>query len=261
LIRDLEDYHTQLERALADEYREIVVGGIGIPPSEAARIVAAGKAEDDWIPAPVALGQPCPLSYEEVRELYATNSSTSADDDRNVDHALPKVTDLLPPEQIEQLFHSEDDLKEHSVLDRRYWPSVRFSQSHIQFLPSLKRELRAILEALKPIDPWKLAAIEVGRSNRLNQSPWASLLRKIEETERLDLESQEQLILHRPEVSDRSTLQTQLTVAGEILGHLQKGGRLGSLTLILRPGWKAVLSGWRVNGRRGTRSRVEPFVK
>ena len=93
-----------MQKACADEYREVVVDGRGVSPTEAARIVAAGKSKDDWIPAPVGVGEPCPLTEAEVRELYATNSSTLLDDDRNVDYPLPETSDLLSPLDVEALF-------------------------------------------------------------------------------------------------------------------------------------------------------------
>ena len=93
LIEELGLRQQEVQKARKDEYRDVIFNGNGIAPSDAARIVAEGTGRHDWIPGPVALGEPCPLSAAEVRELYGTNNSTRADDDRHVDDSLP---DQLP---------------------------------------------------------------------------------------------------------------------------------------------------------------------
>ena len=91
LIHEMELRQDQLRKALSDEYRDIVFSGRAIAPSQAARIVAAGRGGHDWIPSPVALGEPCPLTVAEVRDLYATNTLTVPDDDRLLLYPLPDL--------------------------------------------------------------------------------------------------------------------------------------------------------------------------
>ena len=138
-----------------------------------ARIVAAGKSKDDWIPAPVALGEPCPLSEAEVRELYATNSSTLLDDDRNVDYPLPETSDLLPPLDVERAIQQLSELAENAQPDQRHWPAVTFTSHHIQGLSSLIADLRSAVGEFATVEGWRLAALDAGRNLAPGPQPMA----------------------------------------------------------------------------------------
>ncbi len=250
LIHELERLQSELQKACADEYRDVVVDGSGILPAEAARFVASGKSSDNWIPAPAAPGEPCPLSMAEVRELYGTNASTRLDDDRYVDYLLPEIFDLLEPQEVERAIHQSADLAESAQFESRYWPAVTFTTNHIQSLSGLIAELRSAVNDFATVEGWKLAALDAGRNPRQGRNPWLSLLVRIEETEKLAVESEEQLIVHRPEVEEQSPLRAQILVAGEVINHLARGGRLGWITLSVHSAWRKALSGWRVHGRQ-----------
>lgn len=108
-IKFLQALQEQLRNARADEYRDVVFGGAAVSPSDAARTVAAGRETHDWIPGPVALGAPCPLSVSEIRELYTTNDSSTVEDDQHVDCPLPEPTRLPAPHVMASLFQQTDD--------------------------------------------------------------------------------------------------------------------------------------------------------
>jgi hypothetical protein len=52
LIEELGLRQEELKNARADEYRDVVYGGIGTVPSNAARFVAKGTGKHDWVPGP-----------------------------------------------------------------------------------------------------------------------------------------------------------------------------------------------------------------
>ncbi|MGD9858169.1 MAG: AAA domain-containing protein [Planctomycetaceae bacterium] len=110
LLEELVKLQEDLKNARADEYREIVIGGKGIPPSDAARLVSQGRGQHDWIPSSVAFGEPCPLSASEVRELYATNELTRPNDDRLVERPLPSAAELPLPDDIARSFLGMEDI-------------------------------------------------------------------------------------------------------------------------------------------------------
>ncbi len=247
LIAELGLRREELKNARADEYRSVVYGGNEIAPSEAARIVAAGTGRHDWVPGPVALGEPCPLSAAEVRELYETNASTRPGDDRYLDRSLP---DQLPvPGDVARWFQQSDQLAECGQLDRRHWPKVGFKPGHIGQLESLITELKTTVQEFAAFDGWKLAAVDARRHPQPDGGPWDHLLRKIDETVELALQVQTDVVVHRPQVSEESPLQAQSVLALEIHEHLLRGGRLGWLWLPWRLHWKKALSIWTVQGR------------
>ncbi len=72
----------ELSRARADEYRDVTVSGKSWMPSDAARWVAKEKGRCSWVPSPVSLGAPLPLSESELIELYSTNQSVPIEAER-----------------------------------------------------------------------------------------------------------------------------------------------------------------------------------
>ncbi len=79
LIVELSAKQRALVEARQDEYRDLIVGGSRTSPSDAARFVSQNADRDAWIPGPVEVGVPAPVSDAEVRELYSTNVQISAE--------------------------------------------------------------------------------------------------------------------------------------------------------------------------------------
>ena len=247
LIEELGLRQEELKNARADEYRNVVYGGTEFAPSGAARIVAAGTGKHDWVPGPVALGEPCPLSAAEAREIYETNASSRPDDDRYVDRSLP---DRLPePENVSRWFQQSDQLAEGGQLDCPYWSRVDFTTGHIDELVARVSELKATTQEFATFDGWKLAAMDVRRHPQSDGGPWELLLRKLEKTVELALQTQTDVVVHRPQVREELPLRAQSVAAVEIHAHLLHGRRLGWLWLPWRLHWKKALSIWTVHGQ------------
>ena len=249
LMKRLQSLQEQLKNARADEYRDLVYGGKRVSPSDAARTVADGRGLHDWIPGPVALGEPCPLSNAEVQELYATNQSTQVEDDQFANRPLPEESDLPTPQVVALLFRQSGQLAERDRLDWRYWSDAHFTPAHISQLDSVVTELTAVVTEFFSFEGWKLAAVDAGRNQLPGGGPWSHLLTRITEGVELARLLETDIVVHGPEVVDESSLQPQLVAANELLMHLSEGRKLGWMSLTFRPSWKQALSNWRVKGR------------
>lgn len=130
LLARLGEAYQQLVDARADEYRDVVVGGQSWSPSEAARKVTNEKGQNDWIPAPIALGAVMPLSEGELIELYRTNVTLSSEDESELSGILPELNTILTPDEFEALVKERDRL---ASLDRNcrsdLWDSLSANQS------------------------------------------------------------------------------------------------------------------------------------
>ena len=247
-IERLQSLQDQQKNAIADEYRDMVYGGTRFSPSQAARIVAEGVGVHDWIPGPVALGEPCPSSAAEVQELYATNESTQPEDDLSVDRPLPMESDLPTPQAVASLIRQLNQLDQSRQFDNRFWSNRELLITNIGNLESIAAELRVVVTDFFGFDGWKLAAVDAGRNQVPGGGPWSQLLTKIMEALELSRIVQSDIVLHRPEVADESSLQQQFIAANEMLTYLSEGKKLGWLTLNLRSSWKVARSAWQVNG-------------
>lgn len=102
LIDELESRENELREAIADEYRDVVVAGKSFDPSEAAKLIASAGEAGKWIPGDMAAGQACPLSPQEVHELYRLNTELRRDQEDGLSGTLPRLDDLPSPEILRE---------------------------------------------------------------------------------------------------------------------------------------------------------------
>ncbi len=147
ILEQLAKARKELLSARSSEYDDIVLAGKPYPPSTAARFVAR-ETKDNWIPAPVVLGQPLPLSFDELAELYRSNVTVSSTDQTELEGELPELELLLRPEEFRVLV---DDQAKLEQLDRklyeRFWSAA--SSAHLLVCPHCKTKNRIAKEAAK----------------------------------------------------------------------------------------------------------------
>jgi very-short-patch-repair endonuclease len=245
----LERSREDLRRARADEYRDIVFGGTSVTPSEAARKVTAGRGQHDWIPGPVALGEPLPLSAKEIEELYATNASTFPEDERLAKWSLPPAEIILSPDEFSRALEAKQ-----AEIDNRLWESIPSLLGKEQDIRELAQEFRDAIAEFKRFEGWQLAAVDAGRDHAGMRRPWDELLQKTKEVREMVAEARADFIKHCPEVVDDPALDLQLTMAGEIREHLRAGGEIRERRFFfvraIRKRWQSAYEAWQVNGRR-----------
>ena len=257
LVQRIHELQTELHHARANEYREIVFGGKAYSPADAARRVATGQ-KDDWIPGPVAPGETLPLSPREVEELYLTNTLTQPEDEKYASVPLPEPQILLSPDDFELSLRKSEELSSAGVHDQRFWLGVRFTTIHIDHLRKLIQDFRDITDEFRRLDGWRLAAVDAGRTTRVDGGPWEHLIGKIEEAKGLVDAAAIELAKFCPEVANSPPFEAQRGTAREIIDHFSRGGRLDWLRLLTRPQWKNALTVWRTRGR--SPSNIEEFV-
>jgi hypothetical protein len=148
LIEQLEVLHAELLKARTDEYREIVINGRSVSPSQAARKVANGVGKHDWIPGPVAAGEPLPLTQGELVELYATSPKTTPEDDLHVDDPLPVVDDILTPAEFRQTVEQQAAFSNQSEGHiNALWKAAKFTTQHLSKLDELMQSFVAAIHS------------------------------------------------------------------------------------------------------------------
>jgi hypothetical protein len=252
LFKKLQLRQAEALEARAAEYRDIVIAGAVFSPSDAARRVAEGRGKHDWIPSPIAPNHPLPLSESDVAELYATNQSTSAEDERYVDEALPSLHDLPAPDDFERSITQVGSLAAEGQHDQRLWPNAQFTTRHIEQIERLTQSFSDIVAEIKELREWQLAAIDAGRRGTSTREPWEHLLGKIQETTQLGRDGHLETLRLSPQVLDDSGLISQLAVARAIRKHLLAGGKLNWWSLLIHSDWKSRCRKWTVNGKAPT---------
>ncbi|RYZ89046.1 MAG: hypothetical protein EOP06_09935, partial [Proteobacteria bacterium] len=266
LIRDLQNTRAALLEARGGEYRHIVLQGETLLPSEAARFVADGKDSVAWIPGPLTKGVSCPLSLLELNALYASNLSISVADEEELSLSLPSPGQLLSPESFAKLVEGEKSFQGQDLsYGEEYWQNpeqiIGSDNPDLGLLQSLQSQVQKALQPLVEMQDWKLAAVAAGRSGGTECEVWNSLLRLIESVRAKGRAGQESFLTHGPELSTTIDLDAQETLLAEIYAHLQGGGNLGGLTLLLHRPWKPVIETTLVGGNRpSTKDHFESLL-
>jgi very-short-patch-repair endonuclease len=118
LLKAIDECEAKILAIREGEYRDIVIGDEPVPPSSAARTVAAGAIEHDWIPEPVMPGAAMPVAETEVYELYRTNEALSGDDERELDSTLPELESLVDPDLFDRIVAERRHLHEAGEVKR-----------------------------------------------------------------------------------------------------------------------------------------------
>jgi very-short-patch-repair endonuclease len=250
LLNTLDEIRKQLTEARGQEYRDIAMGGTCWAPADAARQVMQEKETHGWIPGPVAALAPPPLSPGELADLYRTNVSISREDENELSGHLPELRDLPKGEDFETNV-SERNRLGMADLDLR---SDLWESGTVQSSPGEIEELGAALaQAVEPLsgkDKWKLAAVYAGRYGEVRRQSWDQLISFVRLVHREAANAQESFVKYGPEASSDSVVKQHERIAGEILAHLEDGGKLGSFTLFTHKSWSQFLEQTKVNNAR-----------
>jgi very-short-patch-repair endonuclease len=250
LLKKLDEIRKQLIEARADEYRDIAIAGKSWAPADAARQVVQEKEAHGWIPGPVAAVAPLPLSPGELADLYRTSVSVSREDETELSGHLPELHDLPRAEDFEASVNERNRLGlEDLALRSDLWDSG-VPQSAPEEIETLTAALIQAVEPLSGKDKWKLAAVYAGRYGDVHRQPWDQLVAFVRLVHREAANAQESLVKSGPEISGDIKREEQERIVGEILAHLEDGGKLGSFALFTHKSWSKFIEQAKVNNAR-----------
>src|SRR5215831_5164834 len=250
LLKKLEELRNQLSEARADEYREVALGEKHWSPADAARKVAQEKEFYGWVPGPVAAVAPLPLSGGELTDLYRTNVSLSAEDEAALSGPLPEMHDLPRPEDFDSSVSERNRLRMEDLDFRSdLWQSGAAQGTTDEF-EALIANLTQAVEPLSGNDKWKLAAVYAGKYGGPHRQPWEQLVTLVRKVHEEAAAAQETLVKCGPQLPDAADPEELQSIATEILGHLEQGGKLGSFALLTHKAWSQFIDCAKVNRAR-----------
>src|SRR5713226_573819 len=250
LLKKLDDVRNQFADARADEYRDIIIASKSLAPADAARKVAQEKDTLGWIPGPVAAVAPLPLSPGELADLYRTNVTVSREDEAELSGHLPELHDLPRPEDFEGSVSERTRLgMEDLDLRSDLWQSGA-AQGSPDELESLAASLSQAVDPLSGKDKWKLAAVYAGKYGDAHRQPWDQLVGFVRRVHREAANAQESFLKFGPQLSREHPLEDQDRIAGEILAHLEGGGKLGAFALLTHKAWSNFIDATKIKNAR-----------
>ncbi|MBP6859078.1 MAG: AAA family ATPase [Candidatus Magasanikbacteria bacterium] len=249
IIGELRNVRQKLFDAREDEIREIVFGGKGIQPIEAAKKVREHEAVDGWIPGPVNLGTGLPITSTEVIELYQTNKTINFEDEREFSSQRPDLSKLPTVTEFSKL---EIDIREASAKDiifgKEYWnDGAQFVQP--EEVEQLVASASKAIEFFKDSEPWQMEAVQAGRDGDLSKKPWESFAEFIDGSWEEIQELNGLIMKYGPAISDSRPAHEVLPIINEIVIAIENGGSLGLFTKVTKRHWFQLLSTVQISER------------
>ena len=258
LVAEVHRLQSAVLDARQDEQREIVIAGEGVRPIDAAKEVAAGAGQHDWIPPDIILGQPLPLSTAEFAELYRTNESVSRDDEKVLTAPLPDTVAMPNPADFASLCAERRDL---GNTDRSYrselWNAPPGAPAE-----ALDAPLEAANEAVavrRNLPTWTARLIEAG-AVPAERRIWDDLLTEIDAVRGEALAAQSLVLTHTPKPAPDLGIDRAAEVYAVIANEVERTERPPTLLgLLMRPEWKTAVHGATVGA--GAKPRLPEHFK
>ena len=249
ILEQLRETRRKLLAARQDEYRSLLIAGEEYSPAHAARFVEANRIGNDWIPGPVALGQPLPLAQGELHELYRTNSLLTLADEQEAKGLLLQPTQIISPTDFNKLV--EESKQPEGRLTANFshlWLETKSSEWEELLL--LGQRLQRAVEMIEEDSLWCLEVIAAGWDGGAAQEVWESLISLVEMVAEQAVQAKKMLLEYGPiltyEPGEEEEIEGLLV---EIQQYVLAGGKLSSLKLLTtKRKWKGIIDKGRVNG-------------
>lgn len=260
--RSMQESLAMLRRQLRDarfsEVDEIVFSGEGIRPKEAAKRVRAEQHVHGWIPGPLETGALCPLTAEEVRQLYKTNAQLAVTDENSLETAQPNVTRLVKPTDFRQLATERTTAREIAERNRpELWDSSTMESCSAAQLWELHGRVQAASAVLGEERQWLREVLFAGWTGGDLRNAWIDLLEAVRSIGDDAATAQRAILQYGPELPEESVPREAAALLGEIIGHLESGRALGLVTKLRHPAWHKLIDACRVEDR--TPSSLDHF--
>lgn len=231
ILKKLEEDSVSIRRF---EFTDLVLNGESISPSEAGKFI---KENLDllWIPSPVVLGAPIPLSVEEIHFLYESNIMISIEEEIALADDLPNPEKILQPSEAEELLSSIRSLDKNLLsYGEKFWSADDQQIIQLNKLTEIANGFWAILAN----NPWLNECIEAALHYGESESPWHQLTKIARDTNHKIKEREFYANIHLPILNEDHRLE----IATEILAHVSSGGSINSFNLMLKPAWKKFIN-------------------
>ena len=247
LLKQLRETRRKLLAARQDEYRSLLIAGEEFSPAHAARFVEANRLGNEWIPGPVALGQPLPLSQGELNELYRTNSLLTLADEHEAKSLSLQPTQIIRPTDFNKLVEESKQL-EGKLTDRftHLWQETNNSEP--EGLLHLGQRLQRAVAMIEEGSHWSLEVIAAGWDGGAAQEVWESLISLVEKVVEQAIQSKKLLLEYGPNLPYAPGEEEEIEgLLVEIHQYVRSGGKLSGLKLLTKRKWKGIIGVFQID--------------
>jgi len=252
--RKLLDVSGALRRQLRDarfsEVEEIVLGGEGMSPIEAAKRVKAGADRDSWIPGPLQPSTLCPLTDIEVRRLYASQGVLASNDEVQLAVSQPLLTELVTTADFRLLVAEQAAADSRAKAHRpELWDQNSVASYTAVQLQNLHQRVRQSVAMLAEEQHWLREVLFAGWAGGGLQDAWQDLLAAVEALTGEAGTAQRLIMAHGPELPQGRPVDEVSAMLVEIVTFLEAGGAFGLKTKLTHRAWHQLIEACRVEDR------------
>ena len=265
IIKRLADVRRKIFEIIHQECNCIVYNGEEFSPSQIASFVAEHAEDLSYIPGNVQLRAPMPLTFQQLIELYRSNESISAEDEKELKNELPNPERILTPlafntvcADLQEALHqmkiiaSENNWTvENDVIAQKinfYGELGEFSieYSKIETIEDLKNYVHSFGKTEK----WMKAAAVDGKKGGSFRQRWLTLIEQIQKVnslaESMVMEQFGQDI-HFKNTDDMNLLKNSFEAMRPIFAEK---GKIGKLTMLMHKEYGIALDAVTINGKQ-----------
>lgn len=196
IIKELAETRKAVYKLINQEYESIVIDGVGISPSDAAKFVTENQ-ELNYIPGKIKMYAPLPLTFDELIQLYKTNEDVTLGEETELDTNLPDPKELVAPSLFSDCWKKKNAVEKyiHTIEEKTKWiiEAKGFDDSISFETPFGRYETRNISQEMidqfysefsdyKNNESWMLSAAIDGIKGGVYKNRWNTLTDQIKHT-------------------------------------------------------------------------------
>jgi AAA domain len=250
LLTLAETLRRQLRDARFSEIDEIVLGGEGISPIEAAKRVKNDAEKDGWIPSALQPGILCPLDDADVRQLYSTQGALAPSDILQLSVSQPALERIVPAADFRSLTEERNSAAKRSQMHRpELWTERSEGKCSSSQLQQLHQCVTAAAVMLGEAQDWLREVLFAGWIGGGHYKAWDDLLDEISALAVEAGNAQRIVMAQGPELPDNWPTREVSGILNEIVAYLEGRGGLGLKTRITKRHWHRLIESCHIEGR------------
>ena len=263
VIKTLADTRKRIFRLIHQECGAIDIGGELLSPTQAATFVADHADTLSFIPGEVKSG-PLPLTHDELRELYSSNTGISKQEEQEFACALPALEDIPSPDEFDDTIRKAQDARERikAFEDENACKIDKISgTAHISFSrgdnerivlgnvdETSLNAIKAACSALTEMKPWQIAAAVDGAGGGALGERWKTLIPQIGVANEKYESYIGATLGKNVNVGDERNFEELKAIVDRMSRIFADKGRISVITRLFNKDFDRVLKGTNING-------------
>lgn len=264
IISKLSETRQRIYEIKYKEYKPLIFNGNSMSPTDAAKFVSENAEKLDYIPGKIKLDTPLPLSYEELSELYKTNTSVNSNEEKELAEEVPDPGTIASPKELSECLAAVQSMRSKifnyiSDIEAEYdeenqvavYDGTRISlQSDQQYIEPTEK-LQDFLSKERITVQWELDAVVDGKNGESSglTKRWEMLCDQITATAELSNELATKLFGKEITITQTKNSVDLPSVIAKMRDKYLEKGKIGKLARLVNKQFDAVESMVKINGQ------------